>query len=317
MASAHPGIGAPQLPPGEDGPNSDYINGDADFGFDSGVDARNDYYEAASLTTHIPESNKGYQMMLRLGWVHNTGIGPQHRQGRVDPVPFVHKSDMEGVGVASETAAMLADSTRTRKAMESELIARETEADRVKRETKAERDALVKEDVKSTISAFYCATCSKQYTKISEYEVHLSSYDHNHRKRFKEMQEMSKRGVLPGQSFSSKRTREDKEKAREEREFKRLQDAAAAKSFLATVDAPNAPPPLLLPVMGNGNGSAFADVPPASSATSGQSLPLNLAVGPPDSTSSAIPAVSEAKVAFGLSSKKQPVKFSFSMGKKK
>ncbi|CAG8818649.1 3473_t:CDS:2, partial [Gigaspora rosea] len=28
-----------------------------------------------------------------------------------------------------------------------------------------------------------------QYTKITEYETHLSSYDHNHRKRFKEMKE--------------------------------------------------------------------------------------------------------------------------------
>lgn len=31
-------------------------------------------------------------------------------------------------------------------------------------------------------SAFYCALCDKQYERISDYEVHLSSYDHNHKK---------------------------------------------------------------------------------------------------------------------------------------
>lgn len=36
----------------------------------------------------------------------------------------------------------------------------------------------IKEEVKEITKVFYCQMCSKQYTKIAEYEVHLSSYDH-------------------------------------------------------------------------------------------------------------------------------------------
>jgi len=39
---------------------------------------------------------------------------------------------------------------------------------------------------------FYCKLCNKQYTKIMEYEAHLSSYDHNHKKRFEEMKQFDK-----------------------------------------------------------------------------------------------------------------------------
>jgi len=36
--------------------------------------------------------------------------------------------------------------------------------------------------------------CDKRYTKVKEFENHLSSYDHHHRKRFKEMKEAEKVG---------------------------------------------------------------------------------------------------------------------------
>ena len=34
--------------------------------------------------------------------------------------------------------------------------------------------------------------CDKRYIKVKEFENHLSSYDHHHRKRFKEMKETEK-----------------------------------------------------------------------------------------------------------------------------
>lgn len=37
-------------------------------------------------------------------------------------------------------------------------------------------------------SVFFCDWCNKQYVKITEWENHLSSYDHHHTKRFREMQ---------------------------------------------------------------------------------------------------------------------------------
>lgn len=38
--------------------------------------------------------------------------------------------------------------------------------------------------------AFFCSLCSKGYARMNEYEAHLSSYDHSHRQRMKDMRAM-------------------------------------------------------------------------------------------------------------------------------
>jgi len=48
-------------------------------------------------------------------------------------------------------------------------------------QTAAARDAL---------KSFYCDLCQKGYTRMNEYEAHLSSYDHSHKQRMKDMKAM-------------------------------------------------------------------------------------------------------------------------------
>ncbi|KAL1907296.1 hypothetical protein Sste5344_006928 [Sporothrix stenoceras] len=38
--------------------------------------------------------------------------------------------------------------------------------------------------------AFFCELCQKGYTRMNEYEAHLSSYDHAHKQRMKDMKAM-------------------------------------------------------------------------------------------------------------------------------
>ncbi|POR34330.1 G patch domain-containing protein 8, partial [Tolypocladium paradoxum] len=38
--------------------------------------------------------------------------------------------------------------------------------------------------------SFYCALCSKGYSRMNEYESHLGSYDHAHKQRLKDMKAM-------------------------------------------------------------------------------------------------------------------------------
>ncbi|KAF4589064.1 c2h2 type zinc finger containing protein [Ophiocordyceps camponoti-floridani] len=38
--------------------------------------------------------------------------------------------------------------------------------------------------------SFYCDLCSKGYSRMNEFEAHLSSYDHTHKKRLKDMKAM-------------------------------------------------------------------------------------------------------------------------------
>ncbi|KAL2206150.1 hypothetical protein CC79DRAFT_1369581 [Sarocladium strictum] len=38
--------------------------------------------------------------------------------------------------------------------------------------------------------SFYCELCSKGYSRMNDYEAHLSSYDHSHKQRLKDMKAM-------------------------------------------------------------------------------------------------------------------------------
>jgi hypothetical protein len=40
----------------------------------------------------------------------------------------------------------------------------------------------IKEEVTEINKVFYCDICSKQYTQALQYDQHLSSYDHHHKK---------------------------------------------------------------------------------------------------------------------------------------
>jgi Zinc-finger double-stranded RNA-binding len=46
-------------------------------------------------------------------------------------------------------------------------------------------------------SAFYCDLCSKGYSRQNEFDAHESSYDHQHKKRLKEMKNMQKQAQQP------------------------------------------------------------------------------------------------------------------------
>ena len=49
---------------------------------------------------------------------------------------------------------------------------------------------------KAARSNFFCDLCQKGYSRMNEYEAHENSYDHQHKKRLKEMKEMQ-RAVVP------------------------------------------------------------------------------------------------------------------------
>lgn len=85
----------------------------------------------------------------------------------------------------------------------------------------AERENKIKTEVKEIRKVFYCDLCNKQYKLAMEFEAHLSSYDHNHRKRFKEMREMH--------GNSSRDDRQKREQQRQEREMAKFAQIADAR----------------------------------------------------------------------------------------
>ncbi|KAL5060851.1 hypothetical protein RYX36_032455 [Vicia faba] len=84
----------------------------------------------------------------------------------------------------------------------------------------AEREQKIQTEVKEIRKVFYCELCNKQYKLAMEFEAHLSSYDHNHRKRFKQMKEMH--------GSSSRDDRQKREQQRQEKELAKFAQIADA-----------------------------------------------------------------------------------------
>eukprot|EP00842_Homolaphlyctis_polyrhiza_P000555 jgi/Hompol1/14/HPOL_001681-RA len=230
-----------------------------------------------------------------MGWREGSGLGP-HGAGTREPLALamahraVADGDYAGLGMREHMQRVARDSTAQRKESAAERIAAESQTERLEREAKVQKLEAIREDIKSVQAAFYCELCDKQYTKISDYESHLSSYDHHHCKRFKEMQELSKKGALPGQQRQT--NREQKEHAREEMELQRIMLAAAAKSqSKASVSA--APDAAAVVASGSGSGSGSASV-PSDAPSAAPKKPLSFGLGPKKPA-----GASQIKFAFG------------------
>jgi len=185
--------------------------------------------EASSMEHPLPESNKGYTLLLRMGWQPGRGLGHEG-QGRVNPVPITVATDGRGIGCKESEDAQALSATVKRKTMEVEKLAIETEEERTERERKIRKQDDIRQNINEFTAAFYCALCDKQYKKISEWQSHLSSYDHNHKKRFQELKKIAKMTM-------DDRAREREEKRREKELQQQVQAAVQRLSSTRTTTA--------------------------------------------------------------------------------
>ncbi|ESQ32188.1 hypothetical protein EUTSA_v10004695mg [Eutrema salsugineum] len=169
--------------------------------------------EQASLDTMISSSNVGFRLLQKMGW-KGKGLGKQE-QGITEPIKSGIRDRRLGLGKQEEDDYFTAEENIQRKKLDIEI--EETEEIAKKREVLAEREQKIQSDVKEIRKVFYCELCSKQYRTVMEFEGHLSSYDHNHKKRFKEMKEMH--------GTSSRDDRKKRELQRQEREMTKMADA--------------------------------------------------------------------------------------------
>lgn len=102
--------------------------------------------------------------------------------GRTDPIRINLKQDSLGVGKAEQDQEYIESSASKRKALDSEKQLEETTEERQLREDKATKHHEIQQELKHVKRAFYCELCDKQYNKVSEYDQHLQSYDHHHKK---------------------------------------------------------------------------------------------------------------------------------------
>ncbi|XP_014494772.1 G patch domain-containing protein 8 [Vigna radiata var. radiata] len=175
-----------------------------------------DNVEQASLDTQLTSSNIGFKLLQKMGW-KGKGLG-KDEQGITEPIKSGIRDPRLGVGKQEEDDFFTAEENIQRKKLDVEL--EETEEHVKKREVLAEREQKIQTEVKEIRKVFYCDLCNKQYKLAMEFEAHLSSYDHNHRKRFKQMKEMH-----GGGSRDDRQKREQQRQEREMAKFAQIADA--------------------------------------------------------------------------------------------
>ncbi|KAL5700580.1 hypothetical protein ACHQM5_026007 [Ranunculus cassubicifolius] len=191
-----------------------------------------DNVEQASLDTQLTSSNVGFRLLQKMGW-KGKGLG-KDEQGMVEPIKAGMRDPKLGIGKQEQDDYYTAEENIQRKKLDVEL--EETEEHAKKREVIAEREQKIQTEVKEIRKVFYCDLCSKQYKLAMEFEVHLSSYDHNHRKRFKEMKDMH--------GSSSRDDRQKREQLRQEKEmakFAQLADAQKQQQMQQQQEEQSAP----------------------------------------------------------------------------
>lgn len=176
-----------------------------------------EYVEQASLDTKLTSSNVGYRLLQKMGW-KGKGLG-KNEQGIIEPIRSGIRDAKLGVGKQEEDDYYTSEENVQRKKLDIEL--EETHEIAKKREVMAEREQKIENEVKEIHKVFFCELCNKQYKLAVEFEGHLSSYDHNHRKRFKEMREMH--------GSSSRDEREKREQQRQEKEMAKFTQIADAR----------------------------------------------------------------------------------------
>ncbi|XP_043725094.1 G patch domain-containing protein 8 [Telopea speciosissima] len=179
-----------------------------------------DNVEQASLETQLTSSNIGFRLLQKMGW-KGKGLG-KDEQGIVEPIKAGIRDPKLGIGKQEQDDFFTDEENVQRKKLDIEL--EETEENAKKREVIAEREQKIQTEVKEIRKVFYCDLCNKQYKLAMEFEVHLSSYDHNHRKRFKEMKELH--------GSSNRDDRQKREQLRQEKEMAKFTQIANANKQL-------------------------------------------------------------------------------------
>ncbi|KAH9057002.1 hypothetical protein EDB87DRAFT_1565696 [Lactarius vividus] len=258
------------------------------------IDKYDDYVrgpvrDVITVDTKIKSTNKGFEMLSKLGWVEGQPLGLS-QDARVDPIPFHVKNDATGLGKTSQDFRMIETTVSQRRELDSERQRNETEEQRKAREGNVARRAALQTEISEVLRPFYCTVCDKQFQNVAQYDEHTNSYAHHHKIRFREMQstQRAKQNTPEEQD-----KRKEKERKREEKELRKIAAAAGVKMAKSMTNAPT-----LAPVSTPGEAKSpgfkkggWASVDPASTRATGRGAASSSAHSPlpaPDAVTSSV-----------------------------
>ncbi|KAI9454849.1 hypothetical protein BJY52DRAFT_696449 [Lactarius psammicola] len=207
------------------------------------IDKYDDYVrgpvrDVITVDTKIKSTNKGFEMLSKLGWVEGQPLGLS-QDARVDPIPFHVKNDATGLGKTSQDFRMIETTVSQRRELDSERQRNETEEQRKAREGGVARRAALQTEISEVLRPFYCTVCDKQFQNVAQYDEHTNSYAHHHKIRFRDMQstQRAKQNTPEEQD-----KRKEKERKREEKELRKIAAAAGVKMAKSMSNAPTLAP---------------------------------------------------------------------------
>uniref|UniRef100_A0A7S2TQ68 G-patch domain-containing protein n=1 Tax=Lotharella oceanica TaxID=641309 RepID=A0A7S2TQ68_9EUKA len=170
--------------------------------------------EQISAKTPLSSKNKGYQLLMKMGWKKGDGCG-KSGQGIVEPVMLkVQEHGMSvGIGKDREWDEQAEAATANRKLLLVEK--KETFEEVMARTEMALKEEQKREVVREIQKVFRCEDCDKQYVNITQYEEHCNSYDHHHTVRLREMRRQHQQRKMGSKSKRKKAAdrREDRQLA--------------------------------------------------------------------------------------------------------
>jgi len=170
----------------------------------------------------------GAKLLSKLGGWAGGGLG-KHNQGSTEPIKACsQEGNRMGLGKGAEEDRMLEQVTKERRKMD---IEREDTEDSLKKkaENAAHLDKIMS-DVKKMNEVFFCEVCNKQYKNIAEMTNHLSSMDHHHVKRLKDLKRKSEQGGSVEELEKRRKGEEERLKKDMEERIKKANEVAAVKS---------------------------------------------------------------------------------------
>lgn len=167
-----------------------------------------------------------------MGWSEGLPLGISG-DGRVDPIPFRLKNDSTGIGKITQDVRMVETTVSQRRGLDSERQQKETEDQRKAREELVARKAALETEITSTLRAFYCELCDKQFKTVAQYDEHTNSYAHHHKARLRDMNANAR--PKPKEDVDK---RKEKERRREEKELRKIAAANGIKMAKPPAAAP-------------------------------------------------------------------------------
>jgi hypothetical protein len=141
--------------------------------------------DKASVSIPIASSNKGFQLLKKMGWVENTPLGLRG-VGIIEPVQLkTQMMDFAGLGKEEQDEEYIGELVdrvpkHLRPDRPDQLEAEEgapAPSDDALRRLAAEEARQVMQQ------SFSCAICNKQYKRSTELDTHLGGYEHHHKVR--------------------------------------------------------------------------------------------------------------------------------------